>query len=239
MSSSQLRLDWCNFKAALYACKHWHYSGAIPATKRASLGVWEEGRFIGAIIFTLGAGSSTDGRAFGLSRAFEMAELQRVTLREHQTSVSRMLSIAVRMLRKQSPGLKLLVSYADPVQGHHGGIYQAAGWVYVGRSSKSRVYIAKDGKRYTNRVISSRGYTTHHGRFRMDPVPWNELTKMISPGKHKYLLPLDPAIRPVIEAMAQAYPRRPKDSSEPLGSPAERGRGSTDPDAPALSEALT
>ena len=31
---------------------------------------------------------------------------------------------------------------------------------------------------------------------------------------------------------AGMYKGRPKDSSEPLGSPAERGRGSTDPDAP-------
>ena len=232
MSSSQLRLDWCNYKAALYACRHWHYSGTIPASKRASLGVWEEGSFVGAIIFTLGSGNSTDGRSFGISRFFEMAELQRVALREHQTPVSRMLSIAVRMLSKQSPGLKLLVSYADPSMGHHGGIYQAAGWVYVGRSGESTVYIAKDGTRYNSRVISLKGYKLNYGKYFLNPVPYNELTKTIAPAKHKYLLPLDPATRLVIEAMAQAYPMRPKDSSEPLGSPAERGRGSTDPDAP-------
>ena len=239
MSSTQLRLDWCGYKAALYACKHWHYSGTIPRSKRSSLGIWEDGRFIGAIIFTLGSGSSTNGKSFGIKPVFEMAELQRVALREHKTPVSRMLSIAVRMLQNQSPGLKLLVSYADPYMGHHGGIYQAAGWLYVGVSAPTPEYIAGDGTRHKNRVISRKGYTKHYGKVHRDAVAFDKLTKIILPGKHKYLHPLDGALRPRIEALAQEYPKRPKDSSEPLGLPAGRGRGSTDPDAPKLSEALS
>ena len=57
------------------------------------------------------------------------------------------------------------------------------------------------------------------------------------PGKFKYLYPLDDAMRDRIAQLSKPYPKRQKDSSEPLGHPAERGRGSTDPDAPSDDQA--
>jgi len=106
----------------------------MPKGKLVSIGVWENRDFIGSILFGLGSGKSTLGKAHGL-QLFQMAELVRVALYRHQTPVSRIVSIAVKMLRKQSPGIKLLVSFADPLQNHHGGIYQAMNWIYTGRSS--------------------------------------------------------------------------------------------------------
>ena len=215
MSSSNLRLAWCNHKAALWACKRWHYSRTIPQAKRVNLGVWENEHFIGAIIFSTGSGGAANGKRFGLEEYFEMAELQRVALTDHETPVSRIMSIAVKMLRAQSPGLKLLVSYADPSKGHHGGIYQASGWVYVGLSSKSWEYHHPDGRIFVDRVIDKTGWGIQYGRYKKNPVPLNELQKVRTNGKHKYLLPLDPDVRLRIEALAKPYPKRPKDSSEP------------------------
>jgi hypothetical protein len=36
------------------------------------------------------------------------------------------------MVQRHCSGLRLIVSFADTAQGHHGGIYQAAGWIYSG-----------------------------------------------------------------------------------------------------------
>ena len=41
---------------------------------------------------------------------------------------------------KRHTGLKFLVSYADPAQGHLGTIYQATGWVYTGLSEAMPMY---------------------------------------------------------------------------------------------------
>ncbi len=60
----------------------------------------------------------------------ECAELCRIALAKHETLVSRILSIAVRMLKREMPGIRLLVSYADLNQGHVGKIYQASNWVF-------------------------------------------------------------------------------------------------------------
>ena len=62
----------------------------------------------------------------------ECAELCRIALNKHVTPVSRILSIAIKMLKREMPGIRLLVSYADLNQGHEGKIYQASNWVFVG-----------------------------------------------------------------------------------------------------------
>lgn len=59
MSSSQskptLKLDWCSHEAAKYAVEHWHYSKCMPKSKLAKVGVWEDDRFIGVVMFGVGA----------------------------------------------------------------------------------------------------------------------------------------------------------------------------------------
>ena len=51
MTKPELRLDFCSYQAAQYACRRWHYSKKIPVGKLVKIGVWEDGKFIGAIIF--------------------------------------------------------------------------------------------------------------------------------------------------------------------------------------------
>src|SRR4051812_47005478 len=109
----ELRLDWATGAAAKFACERWHYTGSLP-NAGVRIGVWEGGVFAGVILFGIGAGRSTDGSRYGLRRANEVAELVRVALKPgHVHPVSRCVSIAVRMLRRQSPNLRLLISFAD------------------------------------------------------------------------------------------------------------------------------
>ena len=194
-----LRVDWCSRDAAEYAVSRWHYSRSMPVSKSARLGVWEHGEFIGAVIFAWGANPNL-GRPFGLDM-LEVAELVRVALREHATPVSRIISIAVRLLRRQSPGLRLLVSFADTDQGHHGGIYQAAGWTYTGTTPVKFDYVLHGQK------LQRRAYTgANFGKPRL-AVPAGAI-KVRSPVKHRYCLPLDEAMRARIAPLARPYPKR-------------------------------
>jgi hypothetical protein len=122
-----------------------------------------------------------------------------VALRGHIASVSRILSVALRMLRKQSPGLRLLISMADPAQGHHGGIYQAGGWVYSGQTKPDVQYFS-NGQWVHHRTATSRGSAVG--------LPSRPL-----PPKHRYLYPLDDAMRAQIAPLAKPYPKRPRAGS--------------------------
>ena len=58
-------LDFCDHRAAKHAVMRWHYSRKMPASKLVRIGVWEEGRFCGAVLYGVGANRHL-ARPFGL-----------------------------------------------------------------------------------------------------------------------------------------------------------------------------
>lgn len=225
---TDLRLDWCSYKAAKFAVTNWHYSRKMPRSKVVTVGVWEDGRFIGAVVFGRGA-SANIGKPYKLQQT-EICELVRVALTKHKTPVSRIIAIAVRMLRRHCPSLRLIVSFADTNMGHHGGIYQAAGWLYLGQTQPRTDYKDKTGRIWHNRCVSERGVRQHYGRLAPCPRP-SECEAIPRLGKHRYVLPLDDAMREQVAPLAKPYPKRPKQAS--VDTPVRTRRGSADPVAPA------
>lgn len=218
-TSATLRLDWCSHEAAKYAVEHWHYSRSMPVSKSLRVGAWEDGKFIGCVVYAQG-GNYRIGDPYGIAQT-EAAELVRVALSAHKTPVSRVLAIAGRFLRKSCPGLRLVVSYADQVQGHHGGIYQAAGWIYVGQTAPSYEF-RLNGKRLQKRAYTGLNFGE---TFRRDVPPGT--VRVSVPGKHKYLMPLDAAMRTQIAPLAKPYPKRLRAvTSTPDGTP-DRVGGAT------------
>jgi len=208
-SSPELVVDWCSYQAAKYAVEHWHYSKVMPVGKLVKIGIWEGGQFIGAIIFARGAaGAGQVGRVVGLDDVnTTVAELARVALTTHHAPVTRIVSVALRMLSELCPGLRLVVSYADPEQGHNGAIYQAGNWVYHGRSAADVAYIDSSGRRWHSRLISKKGYKIVFGKVR--PCPDMETLERIDlTPKYRYLYPLDRAMRRQIAPLAKPYPKR-------------------------------
>ena len=140
----KLHLDWCSHKAAKYACENWHYSKSTPCGKLVKIGVWENDKYVGVVLYGRGANKSLMS-PFGL-HLDEGCELVRVALTNHLTPVSRIMSISRKFLKKSNPKLKLIVSYSDTNQNHHGGIYQADNWLYLGLNKGSSYQLQdKDG----------------------------------------------------------------------------------------------
>jgi len=206
-SKPKLKLDWCSHKAAKYAVEKWHYSKRMPVNKTVKIGVWEDGKYIGAVIFSCGsAGTASYGKRFGL-RQTQTVELARVALSEHKTEVSRIISIAMKMLRRQSPDLRLVVSYADENQNHIGSIYQAGNWIYVGQSAKDTAYIDTNGKVWHSRSVSKDGTKVHCG-VRTSCPKIDDLEPVAIKQKWKYLYPLCQETSDKIEPLRKPYPKR-------------------------------
>lgn len=85
----------------------------------------------------------------------QCAELCRIALTKHATPVSRIISIAVRLLKREMPAIRLIVSYADMNQGHLGKIYQASNWLFVGQTGHE-AGIMLNGKLTHRRTINSK-----------------------------------------------------------------------------------
>lgn len=216
-SRPELKLDWCSHAAAKYAVEHWHYSKCLPSGKVVKVGVWESGTFIGAVLFSRGANNHL-GSPYKLNQ-LEICELTRIALTKHQTPVTRIVAVAFRFLKQSSPGLRMIVSYADPLQGHHGGIYQGGGWIYDGKQQDQTEYIVNGEQ------IHGRSCMAKFGTIR-------GLKKITVTGKHKYLMPLDAEMRKRILPLAKPYPKRA--GSDTTDTPANHaGKGGSIP-TPAL-----
>lgn len=204
----ELRLDWCTYEAAKYACEKWHYSRCMPAGKMVRIGVWENKCFIGCVIFSYGASPpffKWAERILDCSK-FEIVELTRVSLHKHNTPVSKVIALALKMLTKHCPKLKCVVSFADCDQNHHGGIYQAGNWVFCGTNCiGERCGFMINGKKMHPRSLGAKGYEQSLKGARMiDPHAIELKTK----GKHKYLMPLNNEMRAKIKPLSKPYPKR-------------------------------
>src|SRR5215471_5276046 len=199
----KLRSDWCSYEAAKHAVQHWHYSRSLPCSKTARLGVWENDQFIGAIVFAWGANRHLSGE-YRLKMT-ECAELCRVALSKHATPVSKILSIAVKILKRAMPGIRLLVSYADLNQGHEGKIYQASNWVFVGETG-TEAGIILNGKLTHRRTINSK-YSTSTIEWLHEHVD-SCARRIDGKPKFKYLFPLDEEIAKRVEPLSKAYPEK-------------------------------
>lgn len=195
-----LKIDWATFESAQYACKTWHYSRCMPTGKTVKIGVWENAQFMGVVIYSYGANNNA-AKSYGLNQT-QVCELTRVALnRNHQTPVSKVLSIALKMLKKSNPGLKLVFSYADKTnQAHHGGIYQADNWLYLGerKTSDKGAYYVIHGRKMHGR--SARAKYGHESNF---PPGWKHSP---SETKHLYVKILDRDYELKFET--KPYPKR-------------------------------
>lgn len=194
---TNLKLDYATREAANYACKNWHYSKCVPVGKMVIIGVWENEKFIGVVIFSRGANKGLMGQ-FKMQQT-DGCELTRVALTSHKTTVTRILSIAIKLLKKICT-LKLLVSFADTEQGHVGSIYQGGGWIYTGKTNAADEYFYK-GKRWHGRAFrKSNGSHLKYTDKGLKIIKGSQ--------KHRYIMPLDNITKEKIESLRKPYPKR-------------------------------
>ncbi len=204
MNKSDLKIDWATHEAAKYACEQWHYSGCLPSFKRLKVGAWEGGKFIGVVLFGQGA-TPEYGKRFHLPIT-GVCELTRVALSSHSVSTSRILAIALKFLKKQCPNLRLVISFADSSQGHHGGIYQATNWIYDGS-------VSTHGYRVNGKIEHPKTLHSRYGKGGQS-IPWlrqhidKKAERVVAAIKHRYLMPLDDEMRKQIEPLRKPYPKR-------------------------------
>jgi hypothetical protein len=229
VTSTGLFVALCALAAATYATRRWHYSHSMPSGRLVCFGAWEDAAFIGAVVFGRGA-SSEIGSPFGL-RQDQICELCRVALGPHRAPTSQIVAIAVRLLRRQSPGLRLIVSYADPQHGHVGVLYQAMGWLYLGTTNAESL-IQLNGRLFHPRTVASRYRTRGIDWLRQHVAP--DAAHIRQPPKHRYVLPLDDAMPRQLAPRVQPYPRHAGEAEKRCGGllPAEDGANPIRPLSP-------
>ncbi len=191
----------CSREEAKTAINAWHYSKSTPKNTKHYFGVWEDGEFVGVVLFSAGANRYM-AKQYGVTGALELI---RVALKPgHKTHVSRVVTIAIKLLKKQVPSLRLLVSYADPDEGHDGGIYRAMGWQYHGQQ-RHQAYFQINGKVVHKRSVCIRVGSSVLSKVR-EVFPDAKFVR--KPGKHKYVLALDDEAKKLVAPFSVPYPKK-------------------------------
>jgi hypothetical protein len=105
---------------------------------------------------------------------------------------SRTLAVIIRLLRRHQSTIKALIAYSDPMAGHTGGIYRAAGFLYLGLSNSTPLYRLPDGTVHHSRSLSH-AYGTHSIKYFHQHGIAVELVPQVS--KHTYVALVDPGWR--------------------------------------------
>lgn len=192
-----------NKESTRYALTNWHYTHKRLANINLAFNVYENETFCGVIAFSRGANVKI-ARPFGLVQG-EVIELVRVALNGKQSQTSKALSIALRLVKKYAPLVKIIVSYADENQNHLGTIYQATNWIYTGKTAN------ECGIRLNNKLTHRR---TIGRRYKTSNIQW--LRKHIDPNaeiirgkyKHKYIFPVDKQFVKICSDMKKPYPKK-------------------------------
>ena len=126
-------------KVAVPFVRAHHYSGKVVNNSNLHFGVFYEGRLHGVMSF----GPSLDkSKIQGLVEGTgwnEFIELNRMAFDDvlPRNSESRAIAVAMKLIRKNAPQVKWVISFADGCQCGDGTIYRASGFVLTGYSSGS------------------------------------------------------------------------------------------------------
>jgi len=187
--AKDIRVEPITSRDASRIIKTLHYSGKVVQNSQVHLGVFLDGRCGGALQF----GPSLDKRKImGLVEGTgwnEFIELNRMALADWlpRNGESRAISVAMKILKKNYPQLKWVVSFADATQCGDGTIYRASGFVLTGIKKNKTIIITKSGLYMTEfaggchrKGIPIEGFQLRYIYF-LDPTARERLTVPIIP----------------------------------------------------------
>jgi hypothetical protein len=138
----------------------------------------------------------------------DLIELTRLVRRpDCDVPMSKLISFSCHWLKiARHP---LVISFADRTQGHHGGVYQAAGWQYDGCRDKAMDGLLIDGVFKPGRSCNS-AYGTRSPSKLQERFPSKVIEPHFDEGKHLYWKPLMVAGRSKARRLglkAEPYPK--------------------------------
>ena len=157
-------------------CKEWllykHYAKRIPSISYA-FGLFKD-ELIGILTIGKPASNPLCVGVCGKENSKYVYELNRLCVNDglEKNVLSYFVGQALKMIDN-----KILVSYADTSQNHHGYIYQATNWLYTGLSAKRKERYDKDNPQKHSKTITD-------GISKKD---YKDLAIRERPQKHRYI----------------------------------------------------
>lgn len=137
-----------------------HYSGKVVPNSKIHLGVLFNGKLEGAMQFGPSMDKSKAQTLVNGTKWNGFLELNRMAFSEAlpKNSESRAISVAMRIIKKNYPGIDWIVSYADATQCGDGTIYRASGFVLTGIKKNTTMLLMPDGRIIADKTLNNSNY---------------------------------------------------------------------------------
>ena len=141
--------------------KH-HYSGKVVPNSILHFGCFLDEQLHGVLSY----GTSMDKRKIlplvENTKWNEMLELNRMAFDEYlpKYSESRCIAISIKLLKKNAPHIKWIISYADGCQCGDGTIYRASGFQLTGIKQNTTMLLMPNGKIMADKTLNNSNYKT-------------------------------------------------------------------------------
>jgi len=129
-----------------------HYSGKVAANSALHFGCFLDDKLHGVLQY---GSSMQKSNCIGYvlnTNWNEFLELNRMAFDDYlpKYSESRCISISMKLLKKNAPHIKWVISFADGTQCGDGTIYRASGFDLIGITKNSTIYEMPDGFRFAD-----------------------------------------------------------------------------------------
>ena len=176
---SRVSMNEIPFRLAKEIIINHHYSHAFPSAE-ICLGFYVDGKLNTVIVYGKSATSkmadSLPGKYLELVRLFSFDWAGK-------NMESYCIGKSIKYIKKYHKDVKILVSFADPEQGHDGIIYQATNWLYCGKSQPDEWYIVDGEKIHPRSMVAKYGT---RGETKLKQLGVNFKRKKLH-GKHRYI----------------------------------------------------
>lgn len=146
--------------------KH-HYSGKVVPNSQLHFGAFLDGKLHGVLSY----GCSMDKRkTMQLVEGTgwnEFLELNRMAFDDYlpRNSESFCISKSIKLIKKNAPHIKWIISFADGTQCGDGTIYRASNFILTGIKKNTQIIEMADGTRVAKKTLDNANYPKINGRY--------------------------------------------------------------------------
>ena len=147
--------------------KRHHYSGKVVPNSTLHFGAFLDGKLHGVMSY----GNSMDKRkTMALVEGTgwnEFLELNRMAFDDYlpRNSESYCISKSLKLIKKNAPHIKWVISFADGAQCGDGTIYRASNFVLTGIKKNTQIIELNDGTRVAKKTLDNANYPKINGRY--------------------------------------------------------------------------
>ena len=130
-----------------YIIKH-HYAHGCHNAPSPCYGLFDADKLIGVLMFATPCSENVRASVFGESMKNSVVELHRLHVLDitPKNTESYFISRCLKLLKKDRPQTKAVISFSDTTIGHNGIIYQASNFWFIGKTSPATFYVDESGR---------------------------------------------------------------------------------------------